>query len=113
MTHSACSWELEPGAPEGFRARLARADASSPLYNTIATLARVGARTCGAFLSTRGGLLVEYPTDREHRRDSCIFVHIWRGPEDATAEDVGLPETRVASSATNTTTSPFALFGTP
>jgi len=38
--------ELEPGAPEGFRARLARADASSPLYNTITTLARVGARTC-------------------------------------------------------------------
>lgn len=59
------------------------------------------------------GLLVEYPTDREHRRGSCIFVHIWRGPEGATAEYVGLPETRVASSATNTTTSPFALFGTP
>ena len=76
-------------------------DASSPLYNTITTLARVGPSTSREDMWRiplyKRGLLVDYPTDREHRRGSCIFIHIWRGPESATAGCIGLPEMRVAA----------------
>jgi D-alanyl-D-alanine dipeptidase len=75
-------------------------DPSSPGYNTIASRARVGPQVRAENMSRilpmyRRGLLVDYPTDRNNRAGSCIFIHVWRSPTTGTAGCVALPEPRV------------------
>lgn len=71
---------------------------SSPFYNTITKRSDIGsvaADDMGSSSLYRRGLFVEYPSDRESRRGSCIFIHIWSAPDIGTAGCVGLPEARV------------------
>jgi L,D-peptidoglycan transpeptidase YkuD (ErfK/YbiS/YcfS/YnhG family) len=73
-------------------------DPSSPFYNTITKRSDIGAVEAddmGSSSLYRRGLFVEYPSDRESRRGSCIFIHIWSAPDIGTAGCVGLPEARV------------------
>jgi L,D-peptidoglycan transpeptidase YkuD (ErfK/YbiS/YcfS/YnhG family) len=73
-------------------------DPSSPFYNRITKRSDVGsveADDMGSSPLYRRGLFVEYPSDRESRRGSCIFIHIWSAPDIGTAGCVGLPEARV------------------
>ena len=73
-------------------------DPSSPFYNTITKRSDIGsvkADDMGSSPLYRRGLFVEYPSDRESRRGSCIFIHIWSAPDIGTAGCVGLPEARV------------------
>ena len=74
-------------------------DPKSPHYNTIKPRSVIGARTSGEDMRLiplyRSGLLIDYPTDRESRRGSCIFVHIWKGPQAGTLGCVAMPEARV------------------
>jgi len=75
-------------------------DPSSPGYNTIALRSRVGPEVRAENMSRilpmyRRGLLVDYPTDRNSRAGSCIFIHVWRSPATGTAGCVALPEPRV------------------
>ena len=73
-------------------------DPSSPLYNTITKRSDIGSVEADDMRSSslyRRGLFVEYPSDRESRRGSCIFIHIWSAPDVGTAGCVGLPEARV------------------
>jgi L,D-peptidoglycan transpeptidase YkuD (ErfK/YbiS/YcfS/YnhG family) len=73
-------------------------DPSSPLYNTITKRSEIGLVEADDMRSSRlyrRGLFIDYPTDREGRRGSCIFIHIWSAPDVGTAGCVGLPEARV------------------
>ena len=73
-------------------------DPSSPLYNTITKRSEIGLVEADDMRSSRlyrRGLFIDYPTDREGRRGSCIFIHIWSAPDVGTAGCVGLPEPRV------------------
>jgi D-alanyl-D-alanine dipeptidase len=74
-------------------------DPSSSAYNTIASRKLIGPNVSGEDMgrinSYRRGLLIDYPTDRADRAGSCIFIHIWRGPNQGTAGCVALPEERV------------------
>lgn len=75
-------------------------DPASPAYNTITSGKTIGhARALENMRMTplyRRGLIVEYPTDRETKAGSCIFLHIWKGPAKGTAGCVTMPEERVA-----------------
>jgi L,D-peptidoglycan transpeptidase YkuD (ErfK/YbiS/YcfS/YnhG family) len=73
-------------------------DPSSPLYNTITKRSEIGSVEADDMRSSRlyrRGLFIDYPSDREGRRGSCIFIHIWSAPDVGTAGCVGLPEARV------------------
>jgi D-alanyl-D-alanine dipeptidase len=71
-------------------------DLRSPHYNTIMTKADAGAGTSGEDMALsslyRRGIFVDYPTDRERKGGSCIFIHVWRSPESGTAGCVALDE---------------------
>ncbi len=75
-------------------------DPASPRYNAIVAEALAGPGISGERMWTvaqyRRGLLIGYPTDREARAGSCIFVHIWRSPDEGTAGCVALAESDVA-----------------
>jgi L,D-peptidoglycan transpeptidase YkuD (ErfK/YbiS/YcfS/YnhG family) len=43
----------------------------------------------------RNGLFIDYPSDRQSRRGSCIFVHVWKTPDTTTSGCVAMPEPRV------------------
>ena len=43
------------------------------------------------------GLVVDYPTSRDEKAGSCIFMQIWKGEGAGTAGCVALPESSVAS----------------
>jgi L,D-peptidoglycan transpeptidase YkuD (ErfK/YbiS/YcfS/YnhG family) len=74
-------------------------DVDSSHYNSIKSRLEAGAGTSGEEMWRiplyRSGIFIDYPTDREKRRGSCIFVHIWRSPTTGTAGCIALPEARV------------------
>lgn len=73
-------------------------DPSSPFYNAITKRSDIGSVEGDDMSNSslyRGGLFVDYPSDRSSRRGSCIFIHIWSAPDKGTAGCVGLPEARV------------------
>lgn len=76
-------------------------DPSSPAYNTITSKKMVGMsvskETMGASSLYRRGLATNYPTDAAHKAGSCIFLHVWRSPNQGTSGCVTMPEERVAA----------------
>jgi L,D-peptidoglycan transpeptidase YkuD (ErfK/YbiS/YcfS/YnhG family) len=74
-------------------------DPSSPAYSKIVRRRDIGpdvsAEDMRSIPHYRQGLVVDYPGDREARRGSCIFIHVWRAPTMGTAGCVALPERRV------------------
>ena len=74
-------------------------DPGSGAYNTIATRAKVGAMTHGENMwrvpAYRNGLVVDYPTNRNARAGSCIFIHVWLPSAAGTAGCVAVPEPQV------------------
>ncbi len=71
-------------------------DVRSPAYNTITTRAEVGWRVHGENMwrvpEYRRGLLVDYPSDREARAGSCIFIHVRLPDATGTGGCVAVPE---------------------
>jgi L,D-peptidoglycan transpeptidase YkuD (ErfK/YbiS/YcfS/YnhG family) len=71
-------------------------DARSPAYNSITTRAKVGWRVHGENMwrvpEYRRGLLVDYPTSRQARAGSCIFIHLRLPGATGTSGCVSLPE---------------------
>jgi L,D-peptidoglycan transpeptidase YkuD (ErfK/YbiS/YcfS/YnhG family) len=76
-------------------------DLRSPAYNTITTAAKVGPRATVERMWTypeyRHGLFIRYPSNHASPADSCIFIHIWSAPGEATAGCIALPEARVVA----------------
>jgi len=76
-------------------------DVRSPYYNMIMSKSQAGDGTTGEDMGTialyRRGLFIEYPTTRERKGGSCIFIHIWRSPESATSGCVALAEDDVVN----------------
>ena len=74
-------------------------DPASPFYNTITTRAQLGPQTKADNMADtslfRSGLFVDYPSDRQGKRGSCIFIHVWKTPDTKTSGCVALPEPRV------------------
>lgn len=75
-------------------------DPASPAYNTIVPRSTIDSGISGEDMREidlyRRGLVIDYPTDREHRAGSCIFIHVWRAPAYGTAGCVALPESSIA-----------------
>jgi L,D-peptidoglycan transpeptidase YkuD (ErfK/YbiS/YcfS/YnhG family) len=71
-------------------------DLSSPAYNTITTRAKIGGQAYGENMwrvpEYRRGLLVDYPSDRQARAGSCIFIHLQLPGKTGTSGCVALPE---------------------
>jgi L,D-peptidoglycan transpeptidase YkuD (ErfK/YbiS/YcfS/YnhG family) len=88
-------------------------DPASPAYNTITRRSKLAPDTKADNMADtslfRNGLFVDYPSERETRRGSCIFIHIWESPDTATAGCVALPEPRVK--ALQTFSAPGAVIG--
>ncbi|MEZ5844212.1 MAG: hypothetical protein R3D27_10855 [Hyphomicrobiaceae bacterium] len=76
-------------------------DPSSKFYNMITRRSRlepgIRADEMRANNSYRIGVFINYPTDRTHKRGSCMFVHLWRSPTRGTAGCIGLDEAGVAA----------------
>lgn len=74
-------------------------DIASPLYNQIVSRAEAGPGTSAEEMrdiaTYKRGMVIDLPTDRAKRTGSCIFLHIWNGPDVGTGGCVGLPETSV------------------
>lgn len=74
-------------------------DPASPAYNTITSRAAIGPRTSAENMRKvalyRQGLVVDYASDAAARAGSCIFIHVWRSPDQGTAGCIALPEERV------------------
>jgi L,D-peptidoglycan transpeptidase YkuD (ErfK/YbiS/YcfS/YnhG family) len=74
-------------------------DPASPAYNTISTRQKVGWKVHGENMwrvsSYRRGLLIDYPTSRERRGGSCIFIHVRLPTATGTNGCVALPEQRL------------------
>lgn len=74
-------------------------DLGSAAYNTITTRAKVGAMTRGENMSRvpayRNGIAIDYPTNRNARAGSCIFIHIRLPSATGTAGCVAVPEPQV------------------
>lgn len=74
-------------------------DPASPHYNRIVSRAEAGANTSAEEMRDvavyRHGAVIDYPTNREGKSGSCIFLHIWDGEGTGTAGCVALPEARV------------------
>lgn len=95
---------FEPGAANDY-VRLEKGktfcvnDVRSPYYNTIMPKAQAGDGTTGEDMGGislyRHGLFIEYPTSRERKGGSCIFIHVWRSPASATSGCVALAEDNV------------------
>jgi L,D-peptidoglycan transpeptidase YkuD (ErfK/YbiS/YcfS/YnhG family) len=70
-------------------------DPKSPLYNSVVPKASAG-DVSGEDMATiplyRQGLFVDYPSSREAKGGSCIFVHVWRRKNAGTAGCVALAE---------------------
>jgi L,D-peptidoglycan transpeptidase YkuD (ErfK/YbiS/YcfS/YnhG family) len=64
-------------------------DPSSPHYNRIVDRDIAGPATRGEDMATidlyRRGLTVDYPTNSAKRGGSCIFLHVWKEPGQATS----------------------------
>gem|GEM_PF-1061416 len=76
-------------------------DPASPAYNTITSRAKVGWRVHGENMwrvpEYRRGLLVDYPTSRQARAGSCIFIHARLPGATGTSGCVSLSEPQVAA----------------
>lgn len=76
-------------------------DPASPDYNTVTSRAKVGWKVHGENMwrvpAYRRGLLVDYPTDRQARAGSCIFIHLRLPGATGTAGCVALPEPQVVA----------------
>jgi L,D-peptidoglycan transpeptidase YkuD (ErfK/YbiS/YcfS/YnhG family) len=75
-------------------------DPHSPHYNTVVPKASAGGASGEDMASIplyRRGLFVDYPTSREAKGGSCIFVHVWRGKNAGTAGCVALAESDVTA----------------
>jgi L,D-peptidoglycan transpeptidase YkuD (ErfK/YbiS/YcfS/YnhG family) len=74
-------------------------DVRSRYYNTIMPKAQAGDGTTGEDMGRiflyRHGLFIEYPTSRERKGGSCIFIHVWRSPASPTSGCVALAEDNV------------------
>jgi L,D-peptidoglycan transpeptidase YkuD (ErfK/YbiS/YcfS/YnhG family) len=75
-------------------------DSSSRFYGRIVPQSVAGERTSGEDMATyplyRRGLVIDYPARPKDQAGSCIFLHVWSGPEAGTEARIGLPEERVA-----------------
>src|SRR5262245_12776182 len=75
-------------------------DVRSSHYNEIMPKADVGANISGESMSTislyRRGLRVNFPTNRDQKGGSCIFIHVWRSKSSPTTGCVALSESDVA-----------------
>jgi L,D-peptidoglycan transpeptidase YkuD (ErfK/YbiS/YcfS/YnhG family) len=71
-------------------------DPSSPAYNTVTTRTKVSWQVHGENMwrvpEYRRGLLVAYPSDREARAGSCIFIHLRLPGKTGTSGCVALAE---------------------
>lgn len=100
------------GAPFGFaptkrrgyvRSRAGRTfrvdDLKSRAYNTITTIARARRHVSGErihdFPGYRHALFIHYPSNYSHPAGSCIFIHIWDAPGEATAGCIAMFAARV------------------
>ena len=73
-------------------------DPASPHYNAVVTKAAAAGASgedMAAMPLYRRGLFVDYPTSREAKGGSCIFVHSWRSKSSGTAGCVALGEADV------------------
>jgi L,D-peptidoglycan transpeptidase YkuD (ErfK/YbiS/YcfS/YnhG family) len=74
-------------------------DPASPFYNTITTRSQLAPETKADNMADtslfRNGLFIDYPSDRQTKRGSCIFIHVWKTPDTTTSGCVALPEPRV------------------
>ena len=75
-------------------------DPASPHYNRIVSRDVAGLGTHGEEMESvvvyEKGIAVDYPTDREARAGSCIFVHIWQGEGRGTSGCVAAPGATIA-----------------
>jgi D-alanyl-D-alanine dipeptidase len=75
-------------------------DPASPFYSQIVTMAEAGGAS-GEIMAEiplyERGIVVDYPTSREARSGSCIFIHIWQGNGEGTVGCVAAPEATVAA----------------
>jgi L,D-peptidoglycan transpeptidase YkuD (ErfK/YbiS/YcfS/YnhG family) len=70
-------------------------DPASAHYNTVvpkATAGRAHGEDMAAVAIYRRGLFIDYPTNREAKGGSCIFVHVWRGSTSGTAGCIAMGE---------------------
>jgi D-alanyl-D-alanine dipeptidase len=71
-------------------------DVTSPAYNTITRRERIGptvrAENMSRIPDYRRGLLVDYPTNRNVRAGSCVFIHLQLPGRTGTGGCVALPE---------------------
>lgn len=76
-------------------------DVKSPAYNIITTIRRAGHHVSGErmrnFPQYRHGLFIDYPSNHAKPAGSCIFIHIWDAPGEATAGCIAMPEARVVA----------------
>jgi D-alanyl-D-alanine dipeptidase len=76
-------------------------DALSPHYSQIVTAEAAGEGASGEKMWEIGvykrGIVVDYATDRTERAGSCIFVHIWAGPDQGTSGCVAAAERDVVA----------------
>jgi len=75
-------------------------DPHSPSYNKIVAMSTLPGGTSGEDMGTialyRRGLLIAFPTSREEKGGSCIFIHVWRGRSSPTSGCIALSEGDVA-----------------
>ena len=76
-------------------------DVKSPHYSRIVTAEIAGGGTSGEKMWEievyKRGIVVDYKTDRVARAGSCIFVHIWAGPDQGTSGCVAAHERDVVA----------------
>jgi L,D-peptidoglycan transpeptidase YkuD (ErfK/YbiS/YcfS/YnhG family) len=76
-------------------------DPASPAYNTVTSRASVGWKVHGENMwrvpEYRRGLLVEYPSNREARAGSCIFIHLRLPRKTGTSGCVAVPERQLVT----------------
>lgn len=74
-------------------------DPRSEMYNTIIPLplpsGKISGEDMGRIALYRRGFFIDYPTDRENKAGSCIFLHVWSSENKGTAGCVALSEADV------------------
>jgi L,D-peptidoglycan transpeptidase YkuD (ErfK/YbiS/YcfS/YnhG family) len=75
-------------------------DVRSDHYNKIVPKSEAGEGISGEDMGSiplyRRGLLLSFPTNRDKRGGSCIFLHVWRAPASPTSGCVALREDDIA-----------------
>jgi L,D-peptidoglycan transpeptidase YkuD (ErfK/YbiS/YcfS/YnhG family) len=70
-------------------------DPAAAHYNTVVPKSVAGpahGEDMAAVPIYRQGLFIDYPTNREAKGGSCIFVHVWRGSTSGTAGCIAMAE---------------------